>query len=194
MTMKGDTQHDAPTGGSRIYKSACRMCHGGCGVLVLVEDGKVVKVKGDPESPLNKGKLCPKGAASVENLYHPDRLKYPMKRAGRRGEGKWQRISWDEALDTLVGRINEIKESHGIESVGVGMGTGRHHFMHVLRFANALGTPNWCEPGTAQCFIPRVLTGVMTYGDLPVCDYYGDVNPACVLVWGHNPTESFSSP
>jgi thiosulfate reductase/polysulfide reductase chain A len=190
MTMKGGIQDDAPTGGAKIYKSACRMCHGGCGVLVLVEDGKVAKVKGDPESPLNKGKLCPKGAASIENLYHPDRLKYPLKRAGKRGEGKWQRISWDEALDTIVGKINEIKESHGIESVGVGMGTGRHHFMHVLRFANALGTPNWCEPGTAQCFIPRVLTGAMTYGDLPVCDYYGDVNPACVLVWGHNPTES----
>ena len=159
-------------------------------MLVHVEDGKVVKVKGDPESPLNKGKMCPKGAASIDNLYHPDRLKYPLKRAGKRGEGKWERISWDEALDTIVGKINEIKASHGIESVGIGTGTGRHHFTHVLRFANALGTPNWCEPGTAQCFIPRILTGAMTYGDLPVCDYYGDVNPACVLVWGHNPTES----
>ena len=97
-----------------IYRSACRTCHGGCGVLVHVEGGKVVKVKGDPESPLNKGKLCPKGAASIENLYHPDRLKYPMKRAGKRGEGKWKRISWDEALDTIAGKINQIKESHGI--------------------------------------------------------------------------------
>jgi anaerobic selenocysteine-containing dehydrogenase len=183
-------QGDASMGVAKIYKSACRTCHGGCGVLVHVEDGKVVKVKGDPESPLNKGKLCPKGAASVENLYHPDRLKHPLKRAGKRGEGKWDRISWDEALDTIVSKINEIKDSHGIESVGIGMGTGRHHFMHVLRFANALGTPNWCEPGTAQCFVPRILTGIMTYGDLPICDYYGDVNPACVLVWGHNPTES----
>jgi len=151
-------------GGAKVYKSACRACHGGCGVLVHVEDGKVVKVKGDPESPLNKGKMCPKGAASIENLYHPDRLKYPLKRVGKRGEGKWKRISWDEALDTVVGRINEIKESHGIESVGVGTGTGRHHFMHVLRFANALGTPNWCEPGTAQCFLP---TACLSGGTIP---------------------------
>lgn len=190
MTTKARIQDEPSSGGARIYKSACRMCHGGCGVLVHVEDGKVVKVKGDPESPLNRGKLCPKGAAAIENLYHPDRLKYPLKRVGRRGEGKWDRISWEEALDTIVGKIKEIRQSHGIESVAIGMGTGRHHFMHVLRFANALGSPNWCEPGTAQCFVPRVLTGAMTYGDLPVCDYYGDVNPACVLVWGHNPTES----
>ena len=63
--MKGRIQDEPSSEGAKIYKSACRMCHGGCGVLVHVEDGKVVKVKGDPESPLNKGKLCPKGAACI---------------------------------------------------------------------------------------------------------------------------------
>jgi thiosulfate reductase/polysulfide reductase chain A len=179
-----------PKTNTRIYKSACRMCHGGCGALVHVQDGKVVKIRGDPESPLNKGRMCIKGLSSIEHLYNPNRLKYPLKRAGKRGEGKWARISWDEALDTIVGKIKQIRGEYGIESVALGTGTGRHHFQHVLRFANALGTPNWCEPGTAQCFIPRILTGLMTYGDLPVCDYYGDVNPACVLVWGHNPAVS----
>ena len=82
------------------YKSACRMCHGGCGVLVHVNDGKVIKVQGDPASPLNRGSMCPKGLASIEQLYHPDRLKHPLKRAGKRGEGKWKRISWEEALNT----------------------------------------------------------------------------------------------
>jgi anaerobic selenocysteine-containing dehydrogenase len=176
--------------GEKIYKSACRMCHGGCGVLVHLEGDKVVKITGDPDSPLNRGKICPKGLASIEHLYHPDRLKYPLKRMGKRGEGAWKRISWDEALDTIVEKIHEIRERSGVESIAIGTGTGRHHFRHVLRFANALGTPNWCEPGTAQCFIPRILTGIMTYGDLPVCDYYGDVNPACMLVWGHNPVIS----
>ncbi len=166
------------------------MCHGGCGVLVYVKDGKVVKIKGDPDSPLNKGKMCIKGLSSLEHLYNPNRLKYPLKRAGKRGEGKWERISWDEALDTIAGKIKEIKEKNGIEAVALGTGTGRHHFRHVLRFANAIGTPNWCEPGTAQCLIPRIMAGKMTYGDLPVCDYYGDVNPACLLVWGHNPVIS----
>jgi anaerobic selenocysteine-containing dehydrogenase len=163
------------------------MCHGGCGVLVHVRNDKVVRIEGDPESPLNRGRMCPKGLASIEHLYSPNRLKYPLRRKGRRGEGKWQRIPWDEALDEIAQRINLIKTEFGVQSVAIGTGTGRHHFMHVIRFANALGTPNWCEPGTAQCFIPRVNAGVVTYGDLPICDYYGEVNPACVLVWGHNP-------
>ncbi|MCP4752784.1 MAG: molybdopterin-dependent oxidoreductase [Proteobacteria bacterium] len=173
-----------------VHKSACRMCHGGCGVHVYVKDGKVVRIKGDPESPLNRGKMCIKGLSSIEHLYHPDRLKYPLKRQGKRGEGKWQRISWDEALDTVVENLNRIRENHGTEAIAIGQGTGRHHFNHVVRFANALGTPNWFEPGTAQCFLPRIYTGIMTYGGLPICDYYGETNPACVLVWGHNPTHS----
>lgn len=177
---------------TQIYKSACRMCHGGCGVLVHVKADKVVKVVGDPESPLNKGKICPKGLASIEHLYHPDRLKYPLKRAGHRGGGKWERISWDEALDTIARNISSIKAQYGAEAIVLGTGTGRHHFRHVSRFAHALGTPNWCEPGLAQCFIPRIHASVMTYGGFPVCDYYGDVNPACVLVWGHNPVISGS--
>lgn len=159
-------------------------------MLVHVDQGKVVKVTGDPESPLNKGKLCPKGLASIEHLYNPNRLKYPLKRTGKRGKGKWERITWDEALNTIVKKIQEVRENYGSESIAIGQGTGRHHFFHTIRFANALGTPNWCEPGTAQCFIPRILAGIMTYGDLPVCDYYGEVNPACVLVWGHNPAVS----
>lgn len=174
----------------KMYKSACRMCHGGCGVLVMVKDGKVVQIKGDPDSPLNRGKLCIKGLSSIEHLYHPDRLKYPLKRAGKRGEGKWERISWDEALGEIVQQIDRIRNDNGAESIAIAQGTGRHHSKHVVRFANALGTPNWYEPGTAQCFIPRIIAGIKTYGGLPICDYYGDTNPACALVWGHNPTVS----
>ncbi len=176
----------------KVYKSACRMCHGGCGALVQVKGGKVVKISGDPDSPLSKGQMCPKGMASLEHLYNPNRLKYPLKRAGERGEGKWERISWDEALDTIAANITAIKERYGVESIALGTGTGRHHFRHVCRFAHALGTPNWCEPGLAQCFIPRIHASFMTYGGFPVCDYYGDVNPACVMVWGHNPIVSGS--
>jgi len=176
----------------KVYRSACRMCHGGCGTLVQVKDGKVVKISGDPDSPLSKGQMCPKGLASLEHLYNPNRLKYPLKRTGARGEGKWARTTWDEALDTIARNITRIKDRYGVESIALGTGTGRHHFRHVCRFAHALGTPNWCEPGLAQCFIPRIHTSFMTYGGFPVCDYYGDVNPACVLVWGHNPIISGS--
>ena len=171
----------------KIYRSACRMCHGGCSALVHVNNSKVVKIEGDPEFPLNRGKLCVKGMASIDQLYNPNRLKHPLKRVGQRGEGKWKQISWDEALDAIVNKIQEIKEEFGVESIAIGQGTGRHHYRHVVRFAHALGTPNWCEPGAAQCFHPRINAGGITYGDLPICDYYGDVNPACLLVWGHNP-------
>jgi thiosulfate reductase/polysulfide reductase chain A len=175
---------------TQTYKSACRMCHGGCGVLVHVVDGAIQRVTGDPDSPLNKGLLCPKGVASTDIVNHPRRLTHPMKRLGGRGEGRWGRISWDEAYDIIAGKLHRIIDENGPESIVIGTGTGRHHCNFVPRFANALGTPNWCEPGHAQCFFPRVNVSHLTFGGLPVCDYYGEVRPACVLVWGHNPLNS----
>ena len=153
--MGNDQGHTAEEGTS-VFKSACRMCHGGCGVLVHVQDGKVVKIKGDPSSPLNKGRMCVKGLSSIEHLYNPKRSTHPLKRAGMRGEGKWERISWDEALDTIAGKIKQIRGEYGIESVAVGTGTGRHHFYHVLRFANALGTPNCLQTVRAVGLLPAV--------------------------------------
>jgi anaerobic selenocysteine-containing dehydrogenase len=173
-----------------LLKSACRVCHGGCGVLVYIKDGRVVKLQGDPASPLNQGRMCPKGLASIEMLYHPDRLQHPLKRTGKRGGGQWERISWDEALDTIASKVAHFRSTYGPESIAVGQGTGRYYFNAGIRFANTLGTPNWCEPGQAQCFCPRIVSGIMTYGALPVCDYYGDTNPACLMVWGHNPVIS----
>lgn len=173
-----------------ICKSSCKMCHGGCGVLVHIEDGEIVRIEGDRESPLNRGRMCVKGRASLEHLNHPDRLKYPLKRKGKRGGGEWERITWDEALGTIAARLTAIREEYGAEAVALGQGTGRRHFNYVVRLANALGTPNWCEPGCAQCFIPRLNTSVITFGEYFVCDYYGEVNPACILVWGHNPLAS----
>ena len=168
-------------------KTACRACHGGCGAIVTVEDGRVAKIEPDPDAPLSKGRLCPKGLASVEILYDPRRLKYPMKRAGKRGGGEWERVSWDEAYDIIIEKIEEVRRDFGIESLAIAQGTGRHHFNHVPRFAHTVGTPNWFEPGTAQCFFPRILNFNMTYGKPLVVDYFGEVNPECILVWGTNP-------
>jgi anaerobic selenocysteine-containing dehydrogenase len=85
-----------------VVRTSCRGCHGVCQVLVHMEKERVVKVAGDPESPTSRGFLCPKGSAAPEVLYHPDRLKYPLRRAGARGENKWERISWDEAIAEMV--------------------------------------------------------------------------------------------
>jgi thiosulfate reductase / polysulfide reductase chain A len=173
----------------KVFKSACRMCHGGCGVLVHVQNGKVVKIEGNPDSPANRGKICPKGMASIDHLYHPGRITHPMKRVGERGDRKWERITWDDAYDILVKKIKTLQDHYGPETIAIGHGTGRYHFTHVLRFAHALGTPNWVEPGTAQCFIPRIITSGMTYGDLIICDYgyNDDVHPKCLLCWGKHP-------
>ena len=72
----------------------------------------------------------------------------------------------------------------------MGTGTGRHHIRWVSRFGHALGTPNWCEPGFAQCFHPRVNTTLLTFGDFPVCDFTGGTPPECIVYWGHNPVNS----
>ena len=173
-----------------VLKSVCRSCHGGCGVLLHVRDGRLVKVEGDRESPLNHGRLCPIGTVTLDLVYHPDRLKYPKRRIGARGSGKWQRISWDQALDEIAERLLAIREEFGPEAIAMGTGTGRHHIRWVSRFGHALGTPNWCEPGFAQCFHPRVNTCLLTFGDFPVSDFTGGVAPECIMFWGHNPTLS----
>jgi thiosulfate reductase / polysulfide reductase chain A len=175
---------------TQILKSVCRSCHGGCGVELHVSDGRLTKVAGDRNSPLNKGRLCPIGTNTLDLVYHPDRLKHPLRRTGKRGEGKWERISWDEALGEIAKRLQAIKEAHGAEAIAMGTGTGRHHIRWVSRFGHALGTPNWCEPGFAQCFHPRVNTTILTFGDFPVCDFTGGTPAKCIVYWGHNPLNS----
>ena len=172
---------------TQIIRSVCRVCHGGCGVFVHVKDGKVAQVKGDPASPMNKGWMCVKGVMSPEIANHPDRLTVPLKRKKGRGDGEWEEISWDTALSEIADRLANIKKESGAEAIALGQGTGRHHYMHVVRFANALGTPNWYEPGLAQCFIPRITVSNLTYGGFVVADYYGEVAPKCILFWAHNP-------
>src|SRR4030065_783465 len=109
-----------------IVKTYCaRMDHGGCGILAHVENGRITKIEGDPDSPLSRAAICAKGIAQMERLNHPDRIMYPMKRAGGKGEGKWKRISWDEALDTIAGKIKESQEKYGKSSVALSPGPGR---------------------------------------------------------------------
>jgi anaerobic selenocysteine-containing dehydrogenase len=173
-----------------IFKSVCRTCHGGCGALIFVKDGKVVKVKPDPDSPMSRGWMCVKGLNTPHIASHKDRLHHPLRRKGQRGSGQWQRITWNEALDDIAAILDKCRQESGAESIALGQGTGRHHYMHTIRFANALGTPNWYEPGLAQCFIPRITVCNLTYGGFITPDYYGNVSPECIMFWGHNPLVS----
>ena len=96
-------------GETRVEQIAtnCEMCFWRCGVMAEVSEGKVLKLQGNPNHPLTKGQLCARGNAGTQLLYDPDRLKYPMMRTGARGEGKFKRISWDQALDLLATRLTD---------------------------------------------------------------------------------------
>ena len=172
------------------YKAACRGCHGGCMYLVTVEQGTVVKVRPDPEGPLNRGRGCVKGMSIIEQMYHPDRLTVPRRRIGPRGSGKWEDISWDEAYDEIAAHIGGIIEKSGPESVALISGTGRHHLSQFWRFGNVLGTPNATSSGALICLGPRKNAGDFTAGVFAGVDYYGDVRPGGILVWGANPAIS----
>ena len=177
---------------TRTVKSACRMCHGICQVLVHLEDDRVVKISGDPESPISRGYLCPKGAAAPELLYHPDRILSPLKRAGKRGENRWIPIPWDDALDEIACRFKTIKEESGAEYVGMTQGTGRPYENIYNRFANAFGTPNFTAPAHI-CYLPRILVNLFSMGFplMPVCDirpHEGSSDPECIVIWGCNLT------
>jgi anaerobic selenocysteine-containing dehydrogenase len=103
--------HD-PKASSRVVRGACpHDCPDTCAMLVTVESGRAVRVAGDPDHPFTRGFLCAKVNRYVERTYHEDRLLHPMRRAGPKGSGKFARISWDEALDEIATRLNEIRNS-----------------------------------------------------------------------------------
>jgi anaerobic selenocysteine-containing dehydrogenase len=157
-------------------------------VLVTLHDGKAVDIKGDPGGLPNQGDLCPIGRGSLEYLYHPDRLTYPLRRAGKRGGGRWQRISWDEALDLTVEALNKVRQEHGPEAVIMVHGSAKGAMdTHLVRLANAFGTPNViCSDYV--CHIPRMLAAELTFGFFPSADY--GYPPACVISWGADDPET----
>jgi anaerobic selenocysteine-containing dehydrogenase len=175
-------------GSDKVIRSTCGICHIGCGVLVQIDQGKVVKIEGDPESPLNHGQLCPKGLASQEYLYHPQRLGYPLKRAGKRGEGKWKRISWEEALITIADALARVRDQNGPLSVAFMRGGAKGlQDDYLTRFANAFGSPNLT--GVAHvCAIPRRNASQLTYGFPTAPDL--DHPPTCIMIWGMNGQET----
>jgi anaerobic selenocysteine-containing dehydrogenase len=166
--------------GTKQVKTVCRSCHGGCGVLAHVHDGKVIKVEGDPDSPISHGSMCSKGLAVTQMAYHPDRILHPMKKI----HGDWRRISWDEALDTVAGKFREAREKYGAESILIGQGTGRDFESHFSRLGNMLGTPNMITAGH-MCYLSRIAATLTTCGRHPAIDYAGD--PKCIVMWGCNP-------
>jgi len=159
------------------------MDHGGCGLLVYLEDGKVTKIKGDQDA-FTRGYVCAKGLAHSERLYHPDRLKYPQKRMGKKGENRWKRISWDEAFETITERLLACKNRSEPEKALFMQGTPRGlENMLLYRLAHSFGSPNVAATGTV-CFAPRLGASILTNGFYPYPDL--EHPPEWILVWGAN--------
>jgi len=186
--------------GERKIHTACRACIANCGVIATVKNGRVIKLQGDPADRMSKGSMCAKGLAGIQALYHPNRNKFPLQRVGERGENKWKRISWDEAVDIIAHKLMETREQYGAEAVFCSTGGGGNpEIWSIARFCNIFGTPNWFEPGCAQCYLPRVLSTAMMYGgdDASIADsnaleiYFPDDTPMQSLVlWGTDPSYS----
>ncbi|MDR1359230.1 MAG: molybdopterin-dependent oxidoreductase [Coriobacteriales bacterium] len=180
-------------------------CHIGCGVLLYTdENGRLVKVEGDPENPFNEGRLCIRCLALPEVTHSTKRLTYPMKRdKALRGKNQFERISWDEALDTIEAKLKEIAEQYGPESVLFMQGTGRDIAAWISRLAWSYGSPNYGFPLSGlACYLPRVSGMYSTTGSFWVCDCsqqfpdrydnpeYQD--PEVMILWGNNPLISNS--
>lgn len=166
-------------GETKTVRTICRECHDGCGMLVYVENGKAVKLESAPDNP--KGELCWRAAAGLERLYHPRRLTSPLRRTGGRGEGKWRRITWDEAIDEIAGRFTEAKNAQGAEAICLVKGFYDRHADFVSRLGNVFGTPNVASIDNT-CYVPSASGRLMTYGFDGVPDIAG--SPDCILCWG----------
>jgi anaerobic selenocysteine-containing dehydrogenase len=156
----------------KVIKTTCKSCHGGCGALVEVTDGVITHIEGNPDST-TRGTMCSKGLSSIQHIDNPYRIIYPYKKAGDKGEGKWVRISWEEALETISAKVKDAIEKYGPWTVATSQGTGRGYNRYTHRFSRSMGSANVISPGYV-CHSPRIgLYGLITgYGRL-YCDYHG---------------------
>lgn len=180
-------------------------CHPtGCGMILHIKDGKLVKVEGDPEHPISQGRLCPRCLALPEYVNNPKRILYPMKRAKEdRGKDKWQRITWDEALDIIDEEVHKIWENYGPQSIFVSQGTGRQASLYAPPLANAaFKTPNvsFMMSGSS-CYGPRTVVADFLLGagypELDYAQFFPDrydnpeyVVPKYIILWGKSPLQS----
>ena len=174
----------------RTIPSVCGGCHNACPMNVVVEGNHVVAAKGVKGDPRTDGALCARGLAAPQIAHDPRRLLYPVRRKGKRGSGKFERISWDEALTELAEKMNAAKKESGPQSVAFcrGQAAGWAFSYDMLqRLTHAFGT----EPGmgASECFVPRAMGEAFTYGGMPMLADYE--NTDLIILWGRQP--AFSS-
>ena len=170
---------------SKKILTDCTLCYHSCGTRVTVEDGKAVKIRGLESHPLNKGRLCPKGAKALDVIYSPERLKQPLKR----NNGGFEEISWDQALDEIAAKLLQLKNDFGAQVFGFFCGSigvenlEMSTLVHLLR--SGFGSPNFFSVESI-CYRMRIRTRQMTFGKYPTEE--PDAN--LYILWGHNPDQS----
>lgn len=178
-----------PEGENYDVWSLCEMCVWRCGLQARVRDGKLFKLEGNPYHPHSLGKLCPRGQAGVETYYDPDRLKYPLIRAGDRGSGKFRRATWEEALDFTAQQMQAIKDRYGPEAM---IFSTTHNLLQPVfeNLLKAYGSPNY---GTQRslCFNSMIVANLMTYGVEEPGRDYNDVD--YIIYTGRNLMEAISN-
>lgn len=182
----------------QVIPSSCRACIQNCAVKVHVRNGRIIRIEGDEIDPMSKGRVCAKGLAAVQALYNPNRMKYPMKRVGERGTNQWERISWEEAVNTIADALWEMdQKGDSMQLVTSTGGGGNPQFFSAIRFAG-VNQSNFFEPGCAQCYLPRNMTQPQMNGtcDNSIADsdaqeiYYDDNESEALVLWGAGPAQS----
>ena len=184
---------DAPS--SNEVPTYCPLCVSRCGARATVTNGTFTLGR-DPSHPTGKA-LCVKGKAAPEIAAHPDRLRYPLKRIGAKGASDpgWERIDWDEALDTVADRLRALARDHGPESVAFSSVSPSTSAIvdcvdWIQRLQRAYGSPNLVT-SMELCGWGRYLASLYTYGASVPGEYMPDLDAAgCILFWGYNPTVS----
>jgi len=172
-----------------VVASTCTECLVHCGTLIHLEDGKVVKISGNPASPTSEGAVCIKGVQGpMANLDSPTRILHPMRRAGARGEGKWDRIGWDEAFAQIAERIGDVKTKHGGKAVAGAAATFTQSRGTATRLLlRAIGSPNFMI-NQDMCHGGRSTAGLLTgFGGSAGSEL---AKSRTILVVGKSPSES----
>ena len=188
-----------PPDGEAIYEdSTCSLCPGGCGISVRKIDNRAVKIEGKKGHPVNDGGICMLGLSGLQLLYGPTRIKSPMKRVGERGEGKWQAISWDEAIGLLTDKLTDIREKGEAHTVAAISGADKGTVPALLkRFMDAYGSPNYmCTPSRQEAdelAIDKLFGGPGRSGfDLENADYILSFGSGIADGWG-SPVRMFKA-
>lgn len=171
---------------TRTVISDCMLCVWDCGIKAHIDNGRLIKVEGLPEHPVTKGYICPRGEALPDYVYSASRLTTPLLRE----KGRFQKVSWDLALDYCAEKLNMIKKKYGARALAVFCGSVGVENIEVAtfarRFKGAFGTPNLLSVENI-CYRTRILARQLTFGRYPL----DDPGPSrCIILWGHNPDGS----